>query len=646
LRARAAAGLLVAATLLVAPPAGAASRTRDVRARAFASCTQLVGYARRWRSRTRGRVWAPVRGTPDGPVSTGGPARTPATLPGGAGNADGGHSTTNNQEEGVDEPDVVKTDGRRIFATAGEFLHAVSTRSPRLLGSLRLPGGSSHELLLRGDTLLVLSRSYDVAILGPPGPGRGAPAAPALMPAPAAGGTRIYEVDVSDPAAMRIRRTMTVDGEYVSARLNGNTARVVISSSPYIASPGAERRLASWVPRARLVDRARHRTVRRFAVGCRAVRRPESFSGLGMLTVLTIDMRRGLPPVDSTALMTDAQTVYGSPKSLYVATQRWVDPGLAPQRLPAQATTALHRFDASTEGTTAYRASGEVPGYLLNQFSLSEHRGVLRVATTEQPVWIGDARARSSESFVTVLDQAGSRLVPVGRVGELGHGERIYSVRFLGDVGYVVTFRQVDPLYTIDLSLPAAPRIVGELKLAGYSAYLHPVGPGRLLGVGQDATEQGRTKGAQAVLFDVSDLSAPKVLGRLALGGTSSSGVEYDHRAFLHWPATRLAVLPVQAWSEDQRARFTGAVAVRVDPTALSEAGRIVHRHDPPSGPGAYDPGAPAVLRSLVAGEYLFTLSQSGLLASDLGSLADAAWVPFPGATAPGNGAAGSPGTR
>ena len=92
-----------------------------------------------------------------------------------------------------------------------------------------------------------------------------------------------------------------------------------------------------------------------------------------------------------------------------------------------------------------------------------------------------------------MLGEGNEKLVEVGRVGGLGRGERIYSVRFIGEVGYVVTFRQVDPLYTVDLAHPEKPRVIGELKVPGYSAYLHPVGPGRLLGVGQDADSQGRT---------------------------------------------------------------------------------------------------------------------------------------------------------
>jgi len=190
----------------------------------------------------------------------------------------------------------------------------------------------------------------------------------------------------------------------------------------------------------------------------------------------------------------------------------------------------------------------------------------------------------------------------------------------------VVTFRQVDPLYSLDLSVPAAPKVVGELKILGYSAYLHPVGDGLLLGIGQDATEEGRRAGAQLSLFDVSDLSKPVRIAQRALGSSSSSDVEYDHRAFLFWPKTSLAVLPVQAFGgREGGLSFSGAIGFRVRREGIEEAGRISHE----AARGDY---APPVIRTLVMGDRLFTLSTRGLKASNLATLDDEAFVPFPAA--------------
>ena len=174
---------------------------------------------------------------------------------------------------------------------------------------------------------------------------------------------------------------------------------------------------------------------------------------------------------------------------------------------PEGVRTEIHKFDISSPVKTQYRGSGTVSGYLLSQWSLSEHRGVLRVVSTESPAWWG--AGRETESFLTTLRASGGALVQAGRIGELGKGERVYAVRFVGDTGYVVTFRQIDPLYTLDLSQPERPRVLGELKIPGYSAYLHPIGEDLLLGVGQDADENGRPLGTQLSIFDVSDLRKP-----------------------------------------------------------------------------------------------------------------------------------------
>ena len=254
----------------------------------------------------------------------------------------------------------------------------------------------------------------------------------------------------------------------------------------------------------RLTGRKRTRPATR----CRAVRRAQVYSGLDMLTVLTIDMDKGLPEVDSDAVMTGAETVYASPRRLYVATQRWISESVPEQNLHGG--TTIHEFDASNSGETTYRASGRVPGFLLNQWAMSERGGVLRVASSEAPTWLGGNQQLDGQSYVTTLARRDGQLAQLGQVGGLGKGERIYSVRFIDDVGYVVTFRQVDPLYIVDLSAPANPRVRGELKIRGYSAYLHPVGGDLLLGVGQDATEQGQLRGTQLSLFDVSDPAQPR----------------------------------------------------------------------------------------------------------------------------------------
>ena len=219
-------------------------------------------------------------------------------------------------------------------------------------------------------------------------------------------------------------------------------------------------------------------------------------------------------------------------------------------------------------------ASGSVDGHLLNQFAMSEHEGPLRVATTLGGPW---GFSDDSESKVSVLVRNGLDLEIVGEVGDMGRGERIFSVRFVGDTGYIVTFRQTDPFYTVDLSDPTNPVVRGELKITGYSGYLHPLSDDLVLGIGQDATDTGQTTGAKVTLFDVSNLDQPVALDSWITSGGSSS-VEWDHRSFLWWPASELAVLPFNDWYSN----FSGAVALRISNGTITEVGRIDHQDESP----------------------------------------------------------------
>lgn len=644
-------------TMILVVPAGADARAKPRAAPAlpaFSSCKALLTYAHAGALRAGGTEGVVMRTGFDPllvttprptPVATAGPVAPqasegagPATTPSGKAadaSTDPTFSTTNDQEQGVDEPDVVKTDGKVVYAVTDSTLRVIDiTRgAPVVVGTLPL-AGYGHELLLRGGRLLVMATGATPYPGGGPVPLAGGVAArqaagsAAIAPRPGFGTTLLTEVDVSTPSAPKVARTMTVDGDFVDARLTGGTARLVIGSAPdpivaqddetlkqAIAHTGTGR----FIPRTVLRSAISGRTFRHPLAACRQIRHPRSFSGTGLLTIMTVDLDRGLYSVDRDAVMAGAQVVYGSTGSLYVASRRYdarVDGDVA---LPSGGVkTEIHRFDASREGVTTYRSTGTVDGFVLNQYALSEYDGRLRVATTSEPEWFEGRPQQDPESAVTVLgpDPADAgRMTQVGRVGGLGKGERIYAVRFVGDAGYVVTFRQIDPLYVVDLATPTAPKVRGELKITGYSAYLHPVGDGLLLGVGQEATPEGRRAGSQVSLFDVSDPANPRRLSQKLLGDGSSSA-EFDPHAFLYWAPTRLAVLPLSDYGG--ASPFTGAVGLHVDRSAgITEAGRTRHSGQAP------------IVRSLVAGGKLYTLSYAGLGRSSLDTLADEAFVPF-----------------
>jgi uncharacterized secreted protein with C-terminal beta-propeller domain len=620
---RRAALLAGAAVLVVAGLGGTAegsgAKAKGPRLVPFGSCGAMLGYVKARAARFVGPYGFGSGGFKGAPVPVAGATPTRDSQP----KQGVDYSGTNVQEEGVDEPDLVKTNGTTLFAVSNGTLNAVdvSERRPKLLDTLKLDTGWSHELLLYGDRLLVLSRGgYWIEPL---------PALAARMMPFVPSKSVVAEVDVSNPKALRIVRTLTLDGAYVAARLVGHSARIVATSQipeklPFDTPKGtsdqelaaarehnqeviASSRLASWLPSYRIA-RPGHKGRSHALVQCRRVSHPVAFSGLGMLTVLTVDLAKGLEPVDSVAVMTDARIVYASPESLYATTESWADrpdPATPTQGQPT-VTTAIHKFDISSPTRTQYRGSGSVPGYLLSQWSLSEYRGVLRVVSTETPAWWG--RGDESESFLTTLRAQSGGLVQAGRVGELGKGERVYAVRFVGDVGYVVTFRQIDPLYTLDLSDPDRPRVLGALKIAGYSSYLHPIGEDLLLGIGQEASEQGRPLGTQLSIFDVSNLRNPTRLHHTALG-PGWSEAESDHHAFLFWPRTGLVVIPF----------VQKAVGFRVGRArGIDEVGRVEH------------PRGAAIRRSLVVRDTVLTVSDAGVESSSLSTFAALGWAGFP----------------
>jgi uncharacterized secreted protein with C-terminal beta-propeller domain len=553
-------------------------------------------------------------------VPMGGGSDAPTASNAVAAQADGGSSSleagvdfsgTNVQELGIDEPDLIKTDGTRILIVEDEWLHHVdvSGEAAVLTDSIRLTGHWGSEMLLEGDRLLVLARTDGYAEEG-----SATDSATSRLVAPGSWKslTSLVEVDLSDPADLQVTGTLTVEGNYVSARVVNGAARVVVTSGPeqlpfvYPQNEAGEKRatefnrqiiaetvVADWLP-SYVHEDADGTLTDGLLVDCDRVSHPTEFAGFSTLSVVTVDLTAPMGIPDATSVLADGQTIYAGGGHLYVATTSYVDTTLLDdegswQEMERNYATSIHQFDVSDPTATVYVGSGSVPGHVLNQFSMSEHNGNLRVATTVGSPW---GFSDESESVITVLAaDTGDDLTQVGQVGDMGRGERIYSVRFVGDVGYVVTFRQTDPFYTIDLSDPANPVVRGELKITGYSGYLHPISDGLVLGIGQEATETGRTLGTKVTLFDVSDLDNPTALDTWAPGGGGSSSAEWDHRAFLWWAPLDLAVLPFQDWSTGEAA----AVALRIADGTITEVGRIGHSPDDDEEAPLVEPPCPTV---------------------------------------------------
>ncbi|HEX2502348.1 MAG TPA: beta-propeller domain-containing protein, partial [Miltoncostaeaceae bacterium] len=333
--------------------AAAAKKPAPALAR-FASCRGFLAHVRR-----KARLVVPAASGPRAlaPTAPEGDRGAVAAPKGGV-----DFSDTNVQEAGVDEPDLVETDGRTVYAIADGRVRVVDVTGsvPRLLAPLALDDLSPSGLLLLGDRLIVLGEAgAPVAVDAPVARAQTVIAGPVAAPR-----TVVAQVDISDPAHPRALARMAVDGHLVAARRTGGTVRAVVATEPRPVELGRQRALragaGAWLPRLTVHG------ARRVAVGCRSVSRPRTFSGLGMVTVLTVDAAGPLALLDSDAILTDGELVYASPTAMYVATSRWADPALAAADEPPAGTTLIHKLDASDPARTTYRASGAVSGYLLN----------------------------------------------------------------------------------------------------------------------------------------------------------------------------------------------------------------------------------------------------------------------------------------
>lgn len=516
---------------------------------------------------------------------------------------DGDFSSTNVQVAGVDEPDIIKTDGNRILAVAQGRLHYVdvSGDQPRYLGSVDLVGESAEgwgqEIFIRGDRAMVFSTSY--ADWLEPVAARDLEGGHVTAEDVGFGGipvSLIQEVDLSNPAAMEVVSELRVEGTYLSARAVGDVVWMSMSSHlvqnqfVYPRGPDSEDAaerlnkeiaatadLGAWLPAYRFDGPDGTRAG--LLPECDQLYTPAEFDGFTVLSVLSFNLAEPLGTGDAASVLADGHTLYGSGQSIYLAssTPVWAEPvddgDSVSISAPTEWTTTVHKFSVSLDGPARYEATGTVAGHLLNQFSMDEHNDYFRVATTIGEPW----DTETSESQVVVLEQRGRTLNEVGKVDNLGRGERIFSVRFAGDVGYVVTFRQVDPLYVIDLADPTAPSVAGELKIPGFSTYLHPIGDGLLIGVGQDADDTGRTRGTKVSLFDVGNPADPTELD-VVVFPDAYSGAEWDHRAFLYWAPEEMVAIPLSRYDHEGDDDFFGVVVLRVNRNGVAELGRVSHR--------------------------------------------------------------------
>ncbi|MBI3467480.1 MAG: beta-propeller domain-containing protein [Planctomycetes bacterium] len=477
-------------------------------------------------------------------------------------NADRSFSTTNTQVAGVDEADIVKTDGNSIYVLRdGEFLvvDAWPAEGAQIVSRTTIEGYPI-DMFVRGGRAMIFSNVYS-DIFAPPAPevsGDVRLAAPIWFPR---GGSsvKVTVFDLADPTAPKLINESYLQGSYVNSRAIDGHVYVVMSTSPNLPIPwllradagpmaesavhfqqriddlGPESLLPHYVSRD--YDAAGpHERTGDLLLDCSDLYKTPGDDWLSITSVVSFDMDgTTIGPIDTAAVFGYINTVYASTDNLYLVHQAWHENGTV---------AAIHKIGLGDH--LHLEASGEVPGQVLNQFSIDEQGPHLRVATTTEGWENGTGH---SENNVYVLAEEGDDLNVVGSLEDLAPGERIYSARFFDDHGFVVTFRQVDPLFALDLSDPTDPQVAGTLKVTGFSSYLHPLGNDYLLAVGRDADEMGRVHGLQVSLFNVSDLNNPALVDRYVIqpaGGWSWSAAEWDHHAFSYFPESGVLAIPVE----------------------------------------------------------------------------------------------------
>jgi hypothetical protein len=580
------------------------------------------------------------------------------------------HSETNNQVAGVDEADLVKTDGNYLYQVgngAFRIFRSWPAAATAQLARVEIEG-SPKKLFVLGDRALVYSSLDGGASAAKSSPWQryGGDCTYGYDCVPTGDGhpTKITVLDLADRNLPRLVRELVLSSSFLAARRIGSAIHTVVTTAPkrvsYKTYPDLDacdvsrvelyqafrnllltnlatlKNAALELERPTLVDRV-HGAAGVTENGsplldCRSFLRSSLGDGGQMtsLVSLAIDDQR---PASAVTIVSKAGVVYASEGALYLAEPRlrsnwgWFD-----ALQGSSDATTIHKFALDNAGAAArYLASGLIKGRVLNQLALDEQKGFLRIATTTGRVSKGSASVHNS---LSVLSQRGERLEPVGGIDEIAPGEDIRSVRFDGDRGYIVTFKKTDPLFVLDLADPGAPRVLAELKIPGFSTYMHRMDANHLLTIGYDGDDQGNFAwftGVALQIFDVSDGTQPKLKWKHVIGtrGSSSEALT-DHLAFTYYAEKNLLALPLTVCegstgggSYGDQLTFSGLLVFDVTPAkGFSLRGKI-----------GFQPGAGAtcsnwwtdassqVKRSLVIENTIYALSEDRLKADGLEAL-------------------------
>lgn len=516
-------------------------------------------------------------------------------------NESGEFSATNIQVAGVDEADVIKNDGDYIYMVKGDTVRIVKATPVKNMVELsKISFGDKEfdpsEIYVYGDKMVVLGNSWKRLAA--------AKEARKLLPYEHnRNQTKVYVVDIKDRKNPKEIREVAVDGSYKTSRRIGDHAYLVLNQYQDYYVYADSMKGEDFLPR--ISDSAVQKGSVEPIVACDEVHYLPGYRSFNYLMVVGVPLDSASGDVKSEVILGNSENVYASAKNLYVASTEWpnhywggpvpeplVDPipvepngGIGDGATPLPATAAdssndvvigeeqpardltektiVYKF-AIDKGNVDFKVRGTVPGTILNQFSMDEHKDYFRIATTKNPQWRRGAVEQKETNNLYVLNE---KLEIVGKVEDIAPGERIFSTRFMGDRGYMVTFKKVDPLFVFDLKDPKNPKILGKLKIPGFSDYLHPYDENHIIGFGKDAVEAKNRdfawyQGMKMAIFDITNVEEPKEKFVKIIGdrGTDSELLR-NHKALLFDKQKNLLAFPISVakLSDAQKAKNNGS---------------------------------------------------------------------------------------
>ncbi len=577
------------------------------------------------------------------------------------------YSTTNVQVAGVDEPDFVKNDGKYIYVISGDTLIIVDAypASGAAIVSKTTIDDSPKDIFVSGNRLVLFTT-------GSPSRDSGdEPVSASLMKSmPYYGGyspaTHAVFYDISDRKNPKVVKDYEIDGDYIDARLIKSNLYLVTREQVYnyrdeeirvpcvrenakcIVTPDVyyfdnpERSYAFTTVTSFDTTSANEKDAKTYLVGNGNImyvsedamyisyQKYHNIWRRGMVEpAIAVDDRAPMSSssgVTSSVLWEDFNQMSDAEKQRVIADMKAQEEEKITKKEIDQSTTAIHKI-AIDNGAITYIARGEVPGYLKNQFAMDEYNNNLRVATTSN---VYTTRGSYEYNNVFVLD---SGMKTIGELTHIAEQETIYSTRFMGDRLYMVTFKRIDPFFVIDLSTPNNPKILGKLKIPGYSDYLHPYDRDYIIGVGKETgtNEWGgvSTQGIKLALFDVRDVENPRQVGKVEIGDAGSdSAVLSDHKAFLFDKSKNLLVIPARVVRQDTTGMekigstppqvWYGAYVFGVDPSVGFILKGTVEHGTQSESYYWYGNSKNEVKRSLYIGDTLYSLSTAKILANPL----------------------------